>query len=457
MKLWMLAASFALVLGAGGCSNDSSDGPGTGVTEGADTYVKVSVTAPATYADNPANGTTEESSFSTMDVFIYNSDGNLSTSSRLTQFTLSNGVWESDNTVAAKTGDSRIFIAVNLDDATRSALLAGTISALDVDYATTIATLASDNSFIMTTTDYITRTLEEYDPLTDPIPAANQISATVTRLAAKVTVEKAAGLAVTGIDGGQFDPNEFEFGVGQLNESVLYRQATAGVGANHSKTFTAGQTADGLTGIPDAYISLNEAGVGTANDYKELDALYVPENTNDVSGGTPRAGNLTYIAVKAEFFPDQEATYTGSTLATANNAIGNKGTTFYMVKVIDNNNSGETLNLYFYDENEANDFINDGGYSGGSVDYTVAVTNPVEYVDAVCYYTVYMNMGNEYDVYRNDFYRSTVTKIAGLGDPAPGPIDPDLPPADKRTDIEISIDVEPWNLVNSYDELTPQS
>ncbi|MCC8036398.1 MAG: Mfa1 family fimbria major subunit, partial [Rikenellaceae bacterium] len=442
-----LAAACTLVLGAGGCSNDNSQGPDGGA-EGKDTWMKVSFSSPTTYADNPVDGTVEESKIGTVDVFVYSSAGVLLNNRQLTDFTAdASGVWTSTSTVPAKTGDVKIYVAVNMPSNVRSAMLGGSLSALDAEYDVTVADIATDNSFVMAS-QVIDATLEEWDGVS-AMPAANQISTEVTRLAAKFTVEEAAGLVTQNIDGGEV--SNLEFGVGQLNTKTLYIKNIVGgaiQGANHTKTFTSGQTADGLTGIPTNYISVNSSGETTLT----LKAQYAPENTNDDN----RSGNLTYYAVKAQFYPSQKASWDGSDLTVDGNSIGNVGVTFYLVKVIDNLNSGEILNLYFYDQTEAADFVTAGGYTSGSVDYTVASSSAIEYTDALCYYTVYVNFGYDYDVYRNDFYRSTITKINGLGDAAPGPIDPDVPPVDGRTDIEMSITVEPWNLVSSQDELTPQ-
>jgi hypothetical protein len=47
-------------------------------------------------------------------------------------------------------------------------------------------------------------------------------------------------------------------------------------------------------------------------------------------------------------------------------------------------------------------------------------------------------------VYRNDYYKVVVNKIARLGDPYPGPNDPTIE-LGATADLEVTITVKEWN------------
>ncbi|MGL5262909.1 MAG: fimbria major subunit, partial [Bacteroides sp.] len=80
-----------------------------------------------------------------------------------------------------------------------------------------------------------------------------------------------------------------------------------------------------------------------------------------------------------------------------------------------------------------------------------------KYDDGLCYYTVYPNADNSYNVLRNDYYSITITKIASIGDTVPGP-ETDEDGEDiigVNTKIEVSVLVKPWSFYSENAELHP--
>lgn len=434
-KYVMLMAT-ALILGFTSCSNDDVTGGENPVEEGKSTYATIKFTAPKTYG-TPQVGTAAESTVNTIDVFIYDTNGFLKDSKQFTGATenpAGSGVWEA-GTMPTTTGAKKVYIIVNLPSAIAASDLNTVGKLTSIAHAVTVADIATDNAFVMAS-DVSDATFDGWDG-TGTAPTANEVKVTVKRLAAKLAVQETTGLTLAGIDGGDF--SNLGFSAGQIN-TVTYaaQKIVGGVGGvggvvqdpNHVNPTTPG---DGLTDLKPTLASHIALNLHTVTDAKDLVGKYVPENTTK----DPISGDLTYVSVKAEFLPEKVWNNAGGSWAEVPNAapIG----TFFCVKTT-------AGNIYFNTSALADAYCIAEG---------IDPANILEYTDGVCYYTVYPNLQGAYQVLRNDFFQIKVDKINGLGDTAPGPKDP-TDPVGVQTNIDVTIEVAPWNLEVENVELTPQ-
>ena len=430
-KYVMLMAT-ALILGFTSCSNDDVTGGENPVEEGKSTYATIKFTAPKTYGVDQA-GTVAESKVNTIDVFIYDTNGFLKDSKQFTGATetaAGSGVWEA-GTMQTTTGAKKVYIIVNLPSAIAASDLNTVAKLTSIAHAVTVGDIATDNAFVMAS-DVSDATFAEWDATSaDPIPASNEVKVTVKRWAAKLAVQETTGLTLAGIDGGDF--SNLGFSAGQIN-TVTYaaQKIVGGVVQDPNHVNVIGTPGTGLTDLKPAladHIALNGAALTAA----DLIGKYVPENTTE----SPISGDLTYVSVKAEFLPEKVWDNASGSWAEKNNTAGIA--TFYCIKTTEGN-------LYFDSQALADQYVTDN---------LPPATEVLEYTDGVCYYTVYPNLQGAYQVLRNDFFQIKVDKINGLGDTAPGPKDP-TDPVGVQTNIDVTIEVAPWNLEVENVELTPQ-
>ena len=423
----LLAA--ALVLGFSSCSNED-DVVGDTSKEGARTYASIKFSSPVTYG-TPQTGTEKESKIATVDVFIYSSGGFLKDHKQFTSFAETaqgTGVWETTELMATTSGAKQIYIGINLPAAISTSLSVTnkTLAALtSVAQIITVADIATDNEFVMGS-EVANANFDAWDGVTGSMPAANTITVDVKRFASKFTVEEKANLALVNVDGG--DLSDLKFTLGQVNKSTYAAQKKVGTTIEDPNYVAPATPGDGLIMAPADYITVNASGKNINN----LDAKYAPENTND----NTIAGNLTYVSVSAKFAPKKVLTgTTGAWVETTHGTVGD----FWCIRTT-------TGNVYFKTVAEANAY---------AAEFSVLANNITKYTGGVCYYTVYVNKANNYDVFRNDFYQVTIDEIMGLGDSTEGPkVSTD--PVDVTTQIKVDVKVAPWNLESENVNLTPQ-
>lgn len=419
----------ALAIGFSSCGNDNDPTDGTTPDgSGEKTYISLRLTSPRTYATQA--GTVAESDINTVDVFIYDAGGFLKDHQTFTTFSNTTGAtWTSTTVMPTTTGTKQVFAVVNMPSSIAAGSFPTVNSLTSVANVLSVADVSTANDFVMAS-DVQTEIFASWDGTTGPAPAGNVVSLDVKRLASKFTLEEKATLALTGIDGGTI--SNIMFAVGQINtSSYIAQKKVSGTVESTNHVFTA--VGAGLTAIPPAtadYTALNPFGTAITS----LGAKYALENTND----NTLAGNLTYISVRAEFIPDDIYTYAGSSWSLGANPAAT-ATTFACIKTT-------TGNLYFASNADAAQYIIDNSLSGATI---------LDYTNGICYYTIYVNKANNYDVYRNDFYQAKIDRILGLGDAAPGPVNP-ITPVATVTNIEVEITVLPWNLETEDFDLTPQ-
>ncbi len=490
----MTLAAAILMMGFTSCNND--DNPADGgekAIPGKDTYMQVSISqpnAPGTYANDP-NSTTDESHFSTVDIFVYDETVKaLEAHQRLmgTDFDYNAGAgtgvekWEAKSTtkVACKTGTKKILAALNISEDRGKAIAAKGYNIFTLDAATGTFTETLFDVTNYGTTDNALVDFPTAPPATGrgismfsvgPIAATlvsdasqNTVTIPVQRLVSKVTMQKGNQMNVETGGGKIVGDLEFALATTNLKTYLMRNWNPSGSGAvkDHNWTDNSWATTDFFAASPSTtapliteYKTVNESGAVLA----DLNARYCPENTSEKF----YQKEVTTAVVRCKYIP---GTYKESDGAGGYNDVDNTAATdavtFYTVSLPDGTKQ------YFMDPAVADSYISANG--GQRFDYD----------QGYCYYRVYLNpkgtakrielntTGTElettpasaagtvgaYDVIRNAYYKVNITKIVAPGNPTPEPRNPDLP-VETPTDIIATIDIVHWDVVGQDEELTP--
>ncbi len=206
IKFKPLALCFGIVAGLVSCSSDDdNNGVNPIIDEGTPTSIKLSITQPKTYATVDPNATDAEAALKTVDVFIYNAANTLVRHAALTDADFvqngsngNNDLYESVTSINTTTGPKTVYVGVNLPASIVSNIRStGTAAGIEAVNSITVSDIANASSgFSMFSTDPKTSTFVEDE--TDP---ANNITVTVSRLAAKLTVHAGQNLNTTASGG----------------------------------------------------------------------------------------------------------------------------------------------------------------------------------------------------------------------------------------------------------------
>jgi hypothetical protein len=431
---YLTLVATSLLLGLSSCNNEDEVNTGQ-PQEGAPTKLSLSISQPQTYAADP-NATTAESKLSTVDVYIYDASDNYIKREHflLSDFTVDGTIankWNlnSGKEITTTAGLKNIYVGVNLP-----AALATAIEGTNPRTAARTVTSASD----LNTADGIamfSRVVQSpvLVETTDPTyPGANKVSVTVARLLSKVSVEKGSALptGVISLTGGTIQ--DLEFAVSNVNTKFFPYPSISFLDPNHTSPWTA--LSEFIEANAGAYQAVNAN--GTAATSARVD--YATENTS--------LGNLaaehTYVSVRGTYVPSAIV----KLVTPANPADGvvadapiTAGTTFYLVTVNGQKN-------FFQNLTHATDF---------AAHHSVSVQT---YQLGVAYYNAFLNpvpaVGeNKYDVLRNTFYKVSITKVNGIGEPGDGTGTTPTTPISDPTLLSIEVDVEPWALASQDSEL----
>lgn len=424
-KYLMAAAAAVLTLGFVSCSKDDTGGtPAPGA--GDPTSFTIAIGQPTTYAADDDNASTNELNFSTVDVFIYDAASFVQVNHHyltLADFGApSNNVYTSTKKLSTTTGAKLVYVGVNLPTAIADKIKAAQSTAgLSAVHDITTQQLTQAGGFAMFSASAANPSFvaDENDP-------ANKVTVSVARLVAKVTVENKLTMPY-GVAGGNIAG--LEFTLGNLNTKMFpFQQNNTGVivDPNWTDATTAPQLPTYIGDFADpapmtGYITVDQYVASTPG--KNLKAKYAAENSSE----RHLKGETTYISIKGVFTPGNFD----------DTGVPSGPVSFWTVKT-----TGGTK--YFEQEANADTYH---AANPGSI-------RSEEYVDGVCYYTMYLNPSNGFNTLRNDFYRTSIKDILGLGNPTPGPKDPENP-VDEQTNILIEVDILPWNVVSDEYELMP--
>lgn len=430
---YLMVLTAALVLGLSSCSKDDEQTGGTVIVDnGKPTNMTLAITSPRTYATADPNATEAEAALNTVDVFIYNTSHTLVKHATLllADFTLSSSsttdVYTAITKIPTTTGAKQIYVGVNLTAPVTASILANGVSAVNsianVSEITNITT-----GFVMFSQEPTLATLVAND--TDP---ANKVTATVKRLVAKVAMQAGSGLSLN-ITGGVI--SDVDVAMKQINKRYFPLPFIDGaiVKDPNWESAAAGviKTADFYDS--NAYLPINVSGVAV----KDLVANYVTENTSE----NQFEDENSYASVRAKFVPTTLKTYTNGTDATGGFSdltnTGNAVATFYRLPLANG------TSVFAAELNILTDYATANSLSPAAIK---------TYTDGFAYYNVFLNTQNNYNVFRNDFYKITVNRINGLGNNIAE--DVTHQPLEDPTNISVNIEVTPWNLVSEDIELT---
>ncbi|MCC8096048.1 MAG: Mfa1 family fimbria major subunit [Tannerellaceae bacterium] len=455
-KYVMMAVLIAI--SATSCKDDEVSGIEGPENGGETTYMSLKFVQPTSYAYNPGgnNVTAEEQVVNKVHVFFLSS-GSIEVKEAIYAAGSNDDEWLA--TVPATTGRQSFVVGLNLTTDMVNLVETGWINA---QYASQSTKLLDDIAELYSAANgFVMFSVAEQEEVIALDPAENQFTVQVERIVAKVYVEEADGLNKTA-SGATF--SGLAFAMGQVNTKmypVKYWNSTnmvedpnfsfdaadlVSITVNGKSEENVPYYTDFVSQFrPDGYKqgSIDQAAfltVGVENATSgNLNVKYMPENTSK----NQYRGELTYACIRANFVPDQIATYEddgNGTMVLEFNPNTNTGTQpdYYVVRTKANEY------LYFEDPDQADDYY---------ADYQAIVYEPEVYEDGLCYYHVLFNKGNgttvatnNYDIIRNEFYSLKITKISQLGYNKPEITDPEIP-IGQDTSIEILIEVQPWNFV----------
>lgn len=426
-----------MTMGLLSCSDDNSDDARVLDDTGKKTFMTVSLTFPkegtTTRVTSDPNATNNEAEIKTVDVFLYTSNGAYLSRTSLTasDFTQSTSgstddkyTYNSVSKIQTSTGDKNVFVGINLPADIATALenkhmsdlstVAQTMSRTDM---TTLA-----NGIPMFSTAGVSSTFVEDD--TDP---ANNVTVTVQRMVAKITVEKSATMIQEGVPG---TLGAITFAINNFNLKSFMVQGAASDYKDPNWANGSFLASDFSQAVDADYVPALDLSVNNSPTISDYTACYAAENTSEAK----TKKEITRATVRATFIPgvitisDGGSGYTTTTPA----ALGiNAPETFWTVTP-----SIGSASAYFYDEAVAN------AYAAANSN-----ANVVEYTNGYCYWDMFLNKPsstNKWDVLRNDYYKCTITRIVAPGKASPNVYPPDSTP-DEDTEITVDINVLFWN------------
>ena len=404
----MIAAT--LLAGFASCSNDddASNG-GNPIPTGKATTFTLSIAQPKTYASDP-NSILAETELKSVDVYIFNDANGLEKRERLSgsDFTQSpQNEYTASRTIATSVGAKKIYVGVNLSEALALIVAHEGLSAIyKVSSANDLMNPA--NGFAMFSKVASNAIFVE---ATDPTAStANKVSATVSRLLAKVSVETSPTLKYNVLGG---TVSDLQFSVSNITKQYYMLPSLS--------TFSPSNTLADFYN-ENAYKAVNANGTAIAS----ANVSYALENASAQS----LEGYSTYASIRAKFVPTAVVK-----LSTAGNGASGLVSetapvtpqTFYVVA-----NAG--VKYYFINETDATAY---------NAEINGAPTTISTYTDGYCFYKAYLNPAVDYNIYRNNFYKVNITAVNGLGQNGDDVDNPEHE-ISKPTNITVDIVVEPW-------------
>lgn len=428
------AVAALLTVGFVSCSK-SGNGGGGETPAGSPTRFTLAIGQPTTYAADNDNATADELKFNSVDVFIYDASSYVQVTHKnltLADFgTPTNNVYTATTKITTTTGPKLVYVGINLPDAIVNTIkAAGSTAGLSA--VNTIAAegdLNKSAGFAMFSSETVNA-----DFVADEDDPANKVRVGVARMVAKVTVENKLTLPFS-VAGGAI--SDLYFTLGNLNTKIYALQKKQGgyvVDPNWNEggapPAVPSYMNDFLHQAP-IYGTANYAAVNTYVDGtkgKDLTPKYAPENTSLYY----RKGETTYASVCGTFVPGSFSSETG-----VETPYSGSAKSFWTVRT--------TAGTKYFELEATADTYH--AANAGSV-------KSDEYVNGICYYSMYLNPNNGFNTLRNGYYRTSITNILGLGNPNPGPDDREEP-VDEETNMIIEVDILPWQVVSDEYELKP--
>jgi len=433
----MLTAS---VLMAGGLASCQKDRQGSGAEEQGDpTTAMLNLSfkkTVSTRATGDSNATDDEIAIKSADVYVYTESGAYLKHQRMaaTDFTAGTNtagadVWTSSVAIATTTGVKNILVGVNLPTNTATAMENQSMSAA----STVVQTIARDQLNTTVGLPMFSVSAVRQDMQSDA--SQNKVIATLQRLVAKVTVEVSPTVVEAGTPG---KIGALTWAINNQNtkyfliqgRSPSYPDPNWATGSYQSGDYAAATDAD--------YVAVADGPQTPVSDYN---AQYALENTSNEK----QQQELTRVTVRATFIPDALVTsYTQGQPADpteSDNSASTTVETFYTVTA-----QAGAKTYYFRNQTDAENYATDK--TGG----TTAVKT---FTGGVCYWNFFLNLTEQGQVFRNDYYKANITRIV-----APGNNTSDLTtptsPVETATNLTVDVDILNWNPIAMEDkELVP--
>ncbi len=416
-----MLAFAALTLGFTSCNNDNDDPV---ITAGEETFMELKISFPQmTRATTDANATDEEVKLNSISVFIF--DGATSAFLTRTDLTLAdfNETEENDKYTSKKipttTGAKKIYVGMNLPASFPSTV--ATITDLKKAWTMTPADLSSNGITMFCNAEENKTLVKSDDPTYD---TANSATFTLERMVAKIAVQAASTLNLATTDNSGVIKS-VRYAIAQSNTKIYpFQLIESNIVKDPNWATTPSGDLEDLTTDVDDYVAMD----ASATAIKSLASVrYAPENTTEQK----LQKEITYLSVVCEFVPNEFLDGSGN--GKGDNSA-NAPKTFWVVSLSNGSKN------YFDVESEADTYMSNQA--------ALSPTKSTPYKDGLCYYNMFLNKTNtiadreNYDVYRNDFYHCTISKIIAPGKPGPG-IDPEVPPT-TETDIFMELNIKPW-------------
>lgn len=462
----IMTMTAAAVMGLASCSNENAPMGGDLTPQGEPTSMKLVLDLSGgaySRAINDGNSKAEETTIDKLQVYIYNDKGIFEKEheipfAELDEVAGQDNKYATKNILAATTGKKTIYVGANMTDAMKQIMKANSAQALaKKGVGAALRDITTDNKFVMFSTVAAGNTfVATAENQADNIPADNQVTVTLQRLAAKIAV----GMSANTPDiqqGAAGTIDDLGFLVDNINK--MYYLTYGGVegvntpAATDANMLVKDYDKDNHFEFADWQRNPQFKGIipGTV-DKAGWNTAYAAENltTDKVIEG------VTRIVVKGQFTPKSGIAVTGNApdytfTETANHITA--GADYYMF------NLPEAGGYAFFNKTDGNDdakvkaWLKHIGIADDQLD-AVAKTK-VLYTKGMNYWWITVD-DNRGDIKRNNFYRADIKSIwaPGRNNGEFGADDKD-DVVDEKTNITVQITVEPWQLKEFNAELRP--
>lgn len=445
------------VMGLASCTNenDPMGGNGQAAEPGEPTHVTLSLdlnSAPSTRGIVDNNATTEETIITHLNVFIYDKNGVLENAQKILLADLTEA---GDNVYTTKelkatTGAKTVYVGLNMTDAMVGQLKATAAQNLKSTAAkVALGELTNKTTgFVMFSTQGENATFEAVGK-DGTLPAANKVTIQVERLASKIAVgcEKTINAVQQGAAG---KIQNLRFVVDNIN-TLNYFPYAENTPMDPNMNKDAYKEAD-FDLVPDFAGLADEKWnkiTPETTDRKTWKSAYSAENVTE----DKEMMGITRVVVQGEFIPATLIQKNGTDWENKDNSTAGPAT-FIQLEFAEaggyaffaGGTSDDVLKEYMaYKKGVTKDEITDADLAAAKKVYT----------NGYNYWWITTKEGRG-DIVRNNFYQVNITSIWAPGR-TDGKFDPDKDDekVDEETNIEFTVTVAQWNLMEQDTELRP--
>ena len=463
----IMTMTAAAVMGLASCSNENVPMGGDLTPQGEPTSMKLVLDLSGgaySRAIQDDNATDVEKKIEKLQVYIYNDKGIFEKEHEIPFADLKEVVGENNKYATTKileatTGKKTIYVGANMTAGMKQIMKANSVQALaKKGVGAALTEITDNNGFVMFSTVAAGNTLKataEDQPAN--IPADNQVTVTLQRLAAKIAVGMTANLTDHGVQqGAAGEITDLGFLVDNINKMYYLTYGGEGVNvpaATDANMFVKDYDKDNHFEFADWQNTPKFKIITPGTAGKEnWNTAYAAENltTDKVIEG------VTRIVVKGQFTPKSGIKVDGNgpdyTFTNTDNHIA-AGADYYMF------NLPEAGGYAFFNKVDGDDdakvkaWLKHIGIEDAKLD-AVAKTK-ILYKNGMNYWWITVD-DNRGDIKRNNFYRADIKSIW-----APGRNNGEFGADDKgdvvdeKTNITVQITVEPWTLKEFNAELRP--